>query len=669
MSNRFDLSLASARPALLPAQKNIVDVLLRVQAPDPPATMPERPGLNLSIVIDRSGSMEGSPLHEAKRSASFMIDRLTPKDRVSVVAYDDNVQVMAPSQPVDNKNRLKAAIALINTAGSTNLHGGWLRGAEEAAAHVTPETVSRVLVLSDGCANQGIIDTDAIAHQCSALGNEGVSTSTYGLGSSFNEGLMTAMARSGRGNSYYSDHAESLLERFQEELSLLSSLCARDVQLRLTLLPGVRCEMLNLYAATVDGWRLPDLAYDGEAWAALRLTVDAEAVPAIGESLVLCKASVTCRNLEGEEIQIPTSWFSLPVLSQKEYEAAELDDSVIRRVTEAEAAKLQANAASAARERDWTEVDRLLAQVRAMAIHSPWLVELVAHLEALAALRNTDMFSKEAQFSSLNMGSRLRSKREDALGYRESSSPAHLQRRVVQGGSGHYNHPASAQIYQLDSKDGHPVAHVDGKQILIDTGSTFSVGDRIELEIAGQSFLLGTKKKITTRRLSGWIKRPINALLGADVLSNFVVILDLRSERVTFAPHGEKLHNADEVRAQWLLSSPVLEFEFEAKVTKGLFSTDAKICYMPRNAVGKQTPVDHMHDFHPLIGSFETDVYELNLEIAGRSFHARCGVIPEALADLLGGMTGIEWIIGADLLRLGIFSFDLRQHQIAVLWN
>lgn len=669
MSNQFDLGLASARPALLSAQKNIVDVLLRVQAPDQPATLPERPSLNLSIVIDRSGSMQGSPLHEAKRSAGFMVDRLTPKDRVSVVAYDDNVQVMASSQLVDNKDRLKAAIALIHTAGTTNLHGGWLRGAEEAAAHLTSKNVSRVLVLSDGCANHGIIDTDAIANQCAELGNAGVSTSTYGLGNSFNEGLMTAMARSGRGNSYYSDRAESLLERFQEEFSLLASLCARDLQLRLTLLPGVRCEMLNLYESVGEGWRLPDLAYDGEAWAALRLSVDAEAVPAIGESLALCEVSVTYRSLEGEEIQIPTSWFSLPVLSQKDYETSPKDDNVIRRVTEAEAAQLQAKAASAAREGNWTEVNRLLAQVRAMAVHSPWLGEVVTHLEKLAAQQDMLHFSKEAEFASFSFSNRLRSKHEHAVGYEARLSPAYLQARVVQGGSGYYKPSPSTQTYQLDSRNGHPVANIDGKQVLVDTGSTFSVGDRNELEIAGQKFSLGTKKKITTQVLSGWMHRPIDALLGSDVLSTFVMIVDWSGNQITFAPQGEKLPNATELRAQWLLGSPVLEFEFAGRATKGLLSTDAKLCYMPRSAVGKLTPVHRMQDFHPLTGIFETDVYKLKLEIAGRSFDAHCGVLPEALADLLGSMTVIEWIIGADLLRLGIFSFDLRQHQLAVVWS
>lgn len=73
MLNGFDLTLVAARPALLTKSDNIVDVLIRVQAPDSPKTgLPERPCLNLSIVIDRSGSMDGQPLHEAKRPPDLL---------------------------------------------------------------------------------------------------------------------------------------------------------------------------------------------------------------------------------------------------------------------------------------------------------------------------------------------------------------------------------------------------------------------------------------------------------------------------------------------------------------------------------------------------------------------------------------------------------------------
>src|ERR1039458_3202077 len=188
MSNGFNLSLVAASVTLLADRDNTVDVLIRAQAPDSPKSgLPERPRLNLAIVIDRSGSMEGKPLYEAKRAAGFIIDSLKATDRASVVTFDDNVQLVAESRHVENKTYFKAAISQIHSGGSTNLHGGWLKGAEEAAKHLAQDRTSRVLLLSDGEANQGLTTVDEIALQCSQLADTGVTTSTYGLGNSFNE--------------------------------------------------------------------------------------------------------------------------------------------------------------------------------------------------------------------------------------------------------------------------------------------------------------------------------------------------------------------------------------------------------------------------------------------------------------------------------------------------
>ncbi len=444
MMSDFELSLVAARPALLAGDANTVNILIRVQAPDAPKTgLPERPRLNLALVIDRSGSMAGRPLHEAKRAASFIVESLKATDRASVIAYDNEIKTVAASQPVTDKAHLKALIAQIESRGNTNLHGGWLKGAEETANHLATGFTSRVLLLSDGQANEGLTDTDEIATQCSKLADKGVSTSTYGLGESFNEELMVAMARSGRGRGYYSESAESLIERFQEEFALLSSLCARNVRLHLAPMPGVRAEMLNDYETAPDGsWRLPDLAYDGEAWAAVRLRVSGGSMPATGDALNLLKASVVYRDLDEAECHLPEAMLALPVKTAQEYLETSEDESVLRRISEAEAAKIQEQASRAARHGDWEKVNQALEETKVMAMHSPWLGEVVASLEGIAAQRDEVLYAKEAVYASQNLSNQIRSKRETARISDDIAEPMFLRRMARQGRSSQSGEPA-----------------------------------------------------------------------------------------------------------------------------------------------------------------------------------------------------------------------------------
>ncbi|MFN7175096.1 MAG: vWA domain-containing protein, partial [Thermaurantiacus tibetensis] len=174
------LSLQPRRPALLAGLDNALEVLVRAEAAPAPEGAGHRRRLDLALVIDRSGSMAGQPLAEAKRLAAEMVARLDPRDRIAIVTYDDAVQVPVPSRPVGERASILAAIAGIEAGGSTALHAGWAAGAEEAARAVAEADVARVLLLSDGCANHGLTDPDRIAAHCREMAEAGVSTSTYG---------------------------------------------------------------------------------------------------------------------------------------------------------------------------------------------------------------------------------------------------------------------------------------------------------------------------------------------------------------------------------------------------------------------------------------------------------------------------------------------------------
>jgi len=197
----FDLALIPLRAGLVAGQENIIDVLVRVRAPASPAAAKPPAQKNIAFVIDRSGSMSGPPLEEAKRCVMQIIDSMAPTDCASIIAYNNRVDVVAPLQPVADRAALKALIGAIGAGGNTALYAGWHAGAQslDDIAHGTG--ISRVLLLSDGQANNGLTEPVAIAAQCAAFATRGVTTSTCGLGHDFNEELISAMAQAGGGTA------------------------------------------------------------------------------------------------------------------------------------------------------------------------------------------------------------------------------------------------------------------------------------------------------------------------------------------------------------------------------------------------------------------------------------------------------------------------------------
>ena len=429
--------ITARRPALLAGHDNELDVLVRIQAPDAPAELPKRNPLHLSLVIDRSGSMAGQPLAEAKRCAEFVLDGLQPTDRLSVVMYDGVAQTLVPAVPLADKEPIRRAIREICEGGCTNLHGGWLQGAETLAPHTKDDVTSRVILLSDGCANEGLTDHDPIFAQCADLARAGVSTSTYGLGHGFNEELMIGMAKHGHGSSYYGQTADDLMDPFREEFELLNALCARRLRLEIEPAPGVKAKLLNDYVADgKNAWLLPNLAFAGEAWAVVRLRVPSPAAAAEGQGeglLSLCSFSVRYTTLDGEPRAIQPFALALPALPASAFHAIAEDELVARRAGELEAAYLQTKARAAARVGDWAGVESALRKAERAAANNPWVAESVKELRALAAQKDEVMFSKESAFAARRMGTRLAACREPTDQFDGVAAASYLRRKTNQG--------------------------------------------------------------------------------------------------------------------------------------------------------------------------------------------------------------------------------------------
>ena len=224
---------------------------LRVQitAPDKASSTTRLP-LNLALVIDRSGSMSGSKLEKAKEAAIFCLRNLTSADRAAIISYDDEVRVVSPSRVLtpEAKNQMIAEVRAIYSGGSTNLGGGWLTGAQEVANHQHGANyLSRTILLSDGLANVGIVDTGELAHHASELRERGVGTTTMGIGADFNEDLLEKMAIKGGGHFYFIEQAAQIPDFLHRELGEVLSTCARRVSLELELPDGVEANLLNSF--------------------------------------------------------------------------------------------------------------------------------------------------------------------------------------------------------------------------------------------------------------------------------------------------------------------------------------------------------------------------------------------------------------------------------------
>jgi Ca-activated chloride channel family protein len=202
-----------------------------------------RAPMNLSIVLDRSGSMEGAKLEKARQAAAMAVDKLGDDDFFSLVIYDTETDLIIPPERVggrDHREELKARIHRIQAGGSTALHAGVVLGAKQVRRFFEKERVNRVILLSDGLANVGPSKTSDLSRLGRELRNEGISVSTVGLGDDYNEDLMTALAEASNANYYYVKDAEKLPGIFAQELGAARSLLARSIVIRIEAPDGVR---------------------------------------------------------------------------------------------------------------------------------------------------------------------------------------------------------------------------------------------------------------------------------------------------------------------------------------------------------------------------------------------------------------------------------------------
>jgi Ca-activated chloride channel homolog len=212
----------------------------------------ESPAMNLALAIDVSGSMAGAKIDAARRAAQAVVGSLAPRDRLSIVAFDSTAEVLLDARPMDEAGRAAATAAIAGLAdrGSTNLFDGWLLAAERVALAMatTPQASHRVVLLSDGQANEGTTDRKEIAGHVGALLERGIVTSALGIGDGYDEELLGAIAEAGGGNLHDAAQTPEIGEVVLGELQSGRAALLERITLRVTVPANLRGEVVGAWA-------------------------------------------------------------------------------------------------------------------------------------------------------------------------------------------------------------------------------------------------------------------------------------------------------------------------------------------------------------------------------------------------------------------------------------
>jgi Ca-activated chloride channel homolog len=273
-----------SHPVLPAGTSSKVDLLVAFRADS--AQGPARRGLNLSLVIDRSGSMAGAPLKHALQASRNLIERMGPEDWISIVAYDDSpLTVLAPQQ-VRDREAIEKALKRVNAAGCTNLTGGWEQGVNHVKAQQSRERINRVLLLTDGQANVGITQPEQILAKVKGAAGSGISTTALGFGTNFHEDLLIGMARAGEGHFYFIQSPDDAEGVFGIEMEGLSSVAAQNLVVTIQPAPTVKvASVLNRYRFEARGQQvevgLGEVYSTEDRQLAVELSVDAGAAGSV----------------------------------------------------------------------------------------------------------------------------------------------------------------------------------------------------------------------------------------------------------------------------------------------------------------------------------------------------------------------------------------------------
>lgn len=202
--------------------------------------------INISLVIDKSGSMEAADkLSRVKAALLTLVSQLRERDVLSIVIFDTEAEVLMPARTLRDKESVKRLIRGIEPGSSTNIHSGLMLGYHEVLKNYREGSTNRVILLTDGIANQGVTDPERIAQDSLRFNDRGIDLSTIGVGLDLNKDLLRHLAKSGRGLFHFVSDTDDIEKVFIKEVQSLVSPVASTPDLEIDYDEGL--ELVQLY--------------------------------------------------------------------------------------------------------------------------------------------------------------------------------------------------------------------------------------------------------------------------------------------------------------------------------------------------------------------------------------------------------------------------------------
>lgn len=241
-SELVTVTAALTQDKVLLGSDGTVSVALTLSAQEMEQMREDVEPLDLVVVLDRSGSMKGRKINDAKRAVINLLGRMSPRDRMSIITYSNGVEILSGLLPMnqDSREYLSSIVNRIYSGGGTNLGGGLKSGIDMLMGTKTTGRQRKIILISDGLANHGTTSPSALGAMAGNAAEFNLTVSTVGVGYDFNEVLMTTIADHGSGNYYFLENPQAFADVFEKEFNTARNVAAAGIEIRVPLDDGLQ---------------------------------------------------------------------------------------------------------------------------------------------------------------------------------------------------------------------------------------------------------------------------------------------------------------------------------------------------------------------------------------------------------------------------------------------